>query len=231
MKAVRIIFFVLIVFLSLPGLTLGITSLLHGVRARGDVWSVEHSYFGEAAGALIPTAIALLFAALGAFRPGRLNWIRFALATAIVLFMAATIPSWYYPPEQRARSAIASRMHQVKSAVELWGAERGKYPLSGQELAEAIKSAGIEVRTARFQRGRQPVEFEITTSAGASGPVTRAERPGVVQYAVSAEGTRYWITATTLPKAVSAQATLVTESRGGPPQVMEGRLEPPVDKK
>src|SRR5437870_4522964 len=97
-KAVRIIFFLLIVFLAMPEFVLGVPSLMNGIRAHGDVWSVRHDYFGDAAITLIAGLLAVGFAAWGAFWPGKMNWLRFLVATGLTLLMAATLGSWYTPP-------------------------------------------------------------------------------------------------------------------------------------
>src|SRR5437016_2956555 len=99
-KAVRIIFFLLIVFLAMPEFVLGVPSLMNGIRAHGDVWSVCHDYFGDAAITLIAGLVAVGFAAWGAFWPGRTNWLRFLVAAGIVLLMAVSLPSWYMDPPQ-----------------------------------------------------------------------------------------------------------------------------------
>ncbi len=54
MRVVRIIFFCLIVLLSLPEMAIGVPSLANAVRAHGDVWSVRHDYLGDALFTLIP---------------------------------------------------------------------------------------------------------------------------------------------------------------------------------
>ena len=54
MRVMRIIFFALIVFLSLPEMMIGIPSLYYALRAHGDVWSVHHDYLGDALFMLIP---------------------------------------------------------------------------------------------------------------------------------------------------------------------------------
>lgn len=71
MKVPRIILFVLILFFALPELAIGVPALVNGIRARGEVWSVQHNYFGDAAFALIPAlcAIVLAYAGPSARRP------------------------------------------------------------------------------------------------------------------------------------------------------------------
>jgi hypothetical protein len=54
MRVMRIIFFLLIVFLALPEMRIGIPSLAYAVRAHGDVWSIRHNYVGDALFVLIP---------------------------------------------------------------------------------------------------------------------------------------------------------------------------------
>jgi hypothetical protein len=49
MRVMRIIFFCLIVFLSLPELSIGGHALLNGIHAHAaGTWSVQHDYFTEA---------------------------------------------------------------------------------------------------------------------------------------------------------------------------------------
>ena len=55
MRVVRIIFFLLIVFLSLPEMMIGFPSLWNAVRIHvSDVWYVRHDYLGDALFMLIP---------------------------------------------------------------------------------------------------------------------------------------------------------------------------------
>ena len=118
MKVLRFVFFLLIVFLSLAEFRLGFASLADGLHARGDFWSVRHDYFGDAAYCLVPGILAVFFAAWGAFRPGRQNWLRFLVATGLVLLMAVAIPSFYGAPQARARSSVAGRIYDLRDAVE-----------------------------------------------------------------------------------------------------------------
>ncbi len=55
MRVVRIIFFVLIVFLSLPEMAIGFPSLVNAVRVHtSDAFYVRHDYLGDALFMLIP---------------------------------------------------------------------------------------------------------------------------------------------------------------------------------
>jgi len=229
MKVVRILFFCLIVFLAMPEFVVGGPALMNGIRARGDVWSVRHDYFGDAAFMLIAGALAIGFAAWGAFRPGKANWLRFLVATSIVFLMAVSIPSWYAPPEWRGRSTMISRMRALDSAVKSWGAERGTLPLTDSELREAAKAGDVRLGDSPFQRGSASLPLELALNASATGATLRAERPGVLTYGVDAAGRRYWISGTGLPAAVASEAAVIGENgSGGPPLVLEGALESPA---
>jgi hypothetical protein len=226
-KAVRIIFFLLIVFLAIPEFMLGVPSLVNGIRAHGDVWSVRHDYFTDAAITLIGGLLAVGFAAWGAFWPGKTNWLRFVVATGIVLLMLVSIPSWYYPETQGAASRIKRRMYDAQLAAEQWSQAKGKYPLTAEELKAALgppmpSSADVSP----FHRGSgEQVPFEWGFAANASGPTLRADRPAVINYAVDADGKHFWITATTLAKPVGDEVTMLKE--GGSPLVIPGELQPP----
>ncbi len=228
MKVVRVIFFCLIVFLALPEFVLGVPALMNGIRAHGDVWSVRHDYFGDAAITLIAGLLAVGFAAWGAFWPGRTNWLRFLVATSIVFLMAVSIPSWYAAPEMRSRSAMTGRMRTLQVAVDSWGNDHGRFPLTDAELKEAASAGEVRVGDSPFQRGGVPVQFELALISSAAGPVLHAERPAVLYYAVDADGKRFWISATTLEKSVGNAVVMVGEGSSGPPFVIEGKLEAPA---
>src|SRR4051812_18874810 len=106
MRVMRLIFFVLIVFLAVPEFAIGVPALWNGLRAHGDVWWIRHDYFSDAAVTLIPGVLALLLAFYGAFRAQRANWVYNLLATGIVLLMAVSIPSFLRLPVQHAASQL-----------------------------------------------------------------------------------------------------------------------------
>jgi hypothetical protein len=74
----------------------------------------------------------------------------------------------------------------------------------------------------------EPLVKSDVLTTGATGPALRAERPAVIHYAVDSTGTHYWITGTGLPSAVASSAIVLPQSQteGGPPTVIEGKLEP-----
>ena len=229
MKVVRIIFFCLIVFLALPEFVLGVPSVVNGIRAHGDVWSVRHDYFTDAAVTIIPGLLAVGFAAWGAFWPGKTNWLRFLVATSIVFLMAVSIPSWHMPPAMRSRSTMISRMRKLGTAVESWGNDHGKLPLTDAELKEAASAGDVLLGDSPFQRGSQPVQYEFMLIPAATGPALGGQRPGRISYAVDAAGRHYFITGTELPAAVAQETIVVTESGNpGLPLIITGALEPPV---
>jgi hypothetical protein len=225
-RVVRLIFFLLIVFLALPEFTLGFRSLANGMRAHGDVWSVRHDYLGDAVITLIAGFLAVGFAAWGTFRPGKANWVRFLVAAGIVLMMAVSIPNWYMSPELRANGAMMSRMRDLQTAVESWGNEHGKLPMTDQELRQAVASAHVELGDSPFQRAGKPLPYKLLAIVNA-GPLPGSDAPGMFLYTVDAAGTHYWITATTLPQPVAAHVVPVRESRTSPQFVITGTVEPP----
>jgi hypothetical protein len=225
-RVLRFLFFAMIVFLALPEFVFGVRGISQGMAARGDIWSVQHSYFG-AAWVLLPDLAAVAIAGVAAFRPIRRNWALFLAAAVIVLFLAVNLPSWYLPPEMRARSMTMSSMRTLQHAVDDWSAERGSYPRNAMELERALKKAGFQ-RASPFQRKGEPLEYQIVIDADAHDPVTSSERPGVLHYAVRLNGSEYWITATTLPEPVSDQVVMMTEGDSGPPWVLTGKLAPPA---
>ena len=229
MKIVRIIFFCLIVFLALPELGIGGSSLYHAVRSLGDVWSIRHAYLVEAAVTLIPGVLAVLLAAVGAFRPARQhNWVLFVFATGIVLFMAVSIPSWFSAPRVGASASTAERMREMESAAQNWAPEHKHFPRNAAEVEEALRHSDFR-RSSPYQRAGHPVEYEVVTVANATGPALKASKPGVVFYSVDEAGERYWITGTTLPAVVSDHATIVAVMvfPYDRPLVIEGKLELP----
>jgi len=226
LRALRIIFLAIIALLALPELFLGVHSVWQGIQARGDVWSVQHSYFSDA-WVLIPDLIAVGLASIAAFRPIKRNWVLFAAAAFIVLFLSATVPSWYYPPEMRARAGTMTAMQSVKNAVEDWAAEHGVYPRNAVELERALKKTGFK-RASPFQRQRQPLDYEIVINADALQPASSSDRPGVLHYAVRLNGAEYWLTATTLPAPVSSNVVMLAESSSGPPWILSGKVQPPA---
>ena len=228
MRVMRILFFAMIVFLALPEFVFGVRGISQGMAARGDIWSVQHNYFG-AAWVLLPDLAAVAIAGVAAFRPIRRNWVLFLAAAIIVLFLAVNLPSWYVPPEMRARSMTMSSMRTLQHAVDDWSAEHGSYPRNAVELERALKKAGFQ-RASPFQRKGEPLEYQIVINADAHDPVTSSERPGVLHYAVRLNGSEYWITATTLPEPVSNQVMMMTEGDSGPPWVLTGKLPlaPPI---
>jgi hypothetical protein len=225
-KVLRILFFCLIVFLAVPEFRIGYSSLADGIRARGDLWSVRHNYFADAAFGLIPGVLALLCASMGAFFAKRLNWLYSLLATGIVFYMAVAIPSFYGAPQARARSSVNGRMLDLKSAVESYATEKGGYPRTSDEVELALRPARFDYHSP-YQRKGVPVEYQIVPLAGATGPALGAARPALLHYAVDAAGTRYWITGTMLPAAVSDHAIILSGYGEAGPLVVEGKLEPP----
>ena len=226
MRAIRLIFLVIIVVLALPEFVLGAKSIWQGIQAHGDVWSVQHPYFTDS-WVLVPDLAAVGLAAFAAFRPVKQNWVLFLMAALIVLFLGATLPSWYYPPEARARTTTMTAMQSLKSAVEDWSAEHGTYPRNAIELERALKKTDFR-RASPFQRKGQPLDYEIMINADAHEPVTSSDRPGVLHYAVRLNGSEYWLTATTLPAPVTTKVVMLTESSSGPPWTLTGKMQPPA---
>jgi hypothetical protein len=228
MKLVRIILFVLIFFLALPEFAFGIPSLLNGLRALGDVWSVQHNYFGDAAVVLVPAMFAIFLAYWGAFRAQKLNWLYSLVATGIVLLMAAAIPSWITMPKERAAAHVKVKIYELARAAEMWAEEKGAYPLTDAELAEALQRARLGGnRDSLYQRKGTPVPYETTVVASAVGPVLRSERPAVIYYGVAADGRRYWITGTALPAEISESVVSVGEHGRSRAFIATGDLDPP----
>jgi hypothetical protein len=228
MKVVRIIFFCLIVFLALPEFVLGGPSLVNGIRAHGDVWSVRHDYFSDAAITLIAGSLAIGFAAWGAFWPGRLNWLRFLAATCIVLFMAESIPSWYMNPPQRAASSVRSKMRELQVGAEDWAQTHDRFPMSVANLTPAMLGPVFGGALSPYRRGGKDLPYEFAFDRNATGPALRAERPGVVYYNVAPDGKHFWISATALTKSVGNEVAMVSEGSSGPAYVLTGELQPPA---
>lgn len=227
MKAVRIIFFLLIVFLAMPEFVLGVPALLNGIRAHGDVWSVRHDYFTDAAITLVAGLLAVGFAAWGAFWPGKTNWLRFAVAAGIVLLMAVAIPGWYMEPSRHGASRVHSKMRELQDTAESWAQAHGTYPMAVNDLAPAPGPAS-DSAPSPYRRAGKNLPFEFAFAGNATGPTLRAERPGVLYYNVTADGRHYWITGTALAKPVGSEVVMVTEGSSGPPLVLTGALEPPA---
>ena len=230
MKIVRIVLFSLIALFCLPLVIWGGEILIQGIRARGDVWSVHHEYFWTSGFLMIPALVAVLLAGLGAFRPRRLTGANFVFAFGILLYMAVAIPSMLSHPTSGASSSVLQQMRHLQTATEAWAEAQGKYPLTQQDLREAIQGGNLEASDSRFQRKGERLKYEYALTPGATGPVLRAERPAVIHYAVDSTGTHYWITGTVLPSAVADSAIVLRESldETSPPRVIEGKLEPPA---
>lgn len=227
MRVMRMIFLVIIVFLALPDLALGFRGLWLGMAARGEVWSIRHSYFGDA-WVLLPEALAIGVAGVAAFRPVRRNWVLFMAAALIALFMSATTGSWYVPPEMRARGANVASMRALQHAVEDWAAERGTYPRTAAELERALRKAGFPLASP-FQWQGMPVDYQVVMKADAHDPAVSSERPGALHYAVRLNGLEYWITGTTLEQPVGGNVVMMTEGAPpGPMWVLTGKTQPPA---
>jgi len=225
-RAMRILFLAMVVFLALPEFVFAVRGISQGIAARGDVWSVQYAYFRDA-WILIPDLAAVALAAIAAFRPIKHNWVLFLAAALIVLFLAANLPSWYVPPEMRARSMTMSSMRALQHAVEDWGAERGNYPRNAIELERALKKTDFH-RASPFQRKGEPLDYELMINADAHDAVASSDRPGVLHYAVRLNGSEYGITATTLPEPVSGKVVMLAEGDSGPPWVLTGKMPPPA---
>jgi len=230
MKILRLILFALVLFLTLPMFAIAVPSFLNGLRAGGDVWSVQHSYFADAAVALIPALLALALAYGGAFRAKKQNWLYFVCAFGITLMMATAIPGYFGLPKHRAESALRMKMREIQQAADTWAVEHPQYPLNEQELAAALGKPRLQDGSmSRFQRKGAVLPYEFSVVVDAAGPVERAPRPGAIYYAVSPDGRRYWLTGTSLPDMVSETAVLVSESGSGPPFVAAGELPAPPE--
>jgi hypothetical protein len=227
-KAVRIIFFLLIVLLAIPEFMLGVPSLINGIRAHGDVWSVRHDYFGDAAITLIAGLVAVGFAAWAAFWPGKANWLRFLVATGIVLLMLVSIPSWYMDPPRHAASKVHSKMRELQDGAETWAQAHGRYPMAVADLTPAMLGPAFGGALSPYRRAQKDLPYELAFDRNATGPAVRTERPGVVYYNVAPDGSHFWITGTALAKATGNEVVMVREDSTGPPLVLTGALEPPA---
>lgn len=228
MRAMRIIFFLLIVFLAMPEFVLGVPALLNGIRAHGDVWSVRHGYFTDAAITLVAGLLAVGFAAWGTFWPGKANWLRFAVAAGIVLLMAVALPGWYMEPSRRGASSVHSKMSELQDAAESWAQAHGTYPLAVNDLAPAMQGPAFGGALSPYRRAGIDLPYEFAVDQNATGPALRTERPGVLYYNVAADGRHYWITGTALAQPVGGEVVLVSEGSSGPPLVLTGVLKPPA---
>ena len=141
--------------------------------------------------------------------------------------MAIAIPSFYMDPARRADYKIQGDMRSVQTAVETWGNEHGKFPTTDADFAQAITAANVELNESPFQRSGSPVPYQLKLAPNAKGPMNVAERPGMIYVAVDATGTHYWMSGTTLPKAVADYAIPLSESRSGPQFVITGEALPP----
>jgi hypothetical protein len=226
-KAVRIIFFLLIVFLAMPEFVLGVPSLVNGIRAHGDVWSVRHDYFGDAAFTLIAGLLAVGFAAWAAFWPGKANWLRFVVATGLALWMAATLGSWYTPPLVEQRRAVNDKVWEMGTAAQAWASENGSFPLNDGDVVQLMTTGRLRLGDSPFQHGRAVVPYELKVISKASGPVFQTPRPGMIYYAVDATGQRFWITGTGLSAPISMETVVIEDGRKGGRLVMTAEIESP----
>ena len=151
MKIVRIISFCVIAFYSLAMVWIGTRILIHGIRARGDVWSAQYGYFGVAGFLLIPGLLALFFARQGAFRPRRFSWVNWVFAVGILLYMGMAIPSIRLDPTSSAASSVMGKMRTLQTAAGVWAEAQGRYPLTQQDLNEVIKGSSLDV-SSPYQR-------------------------------------------------------------------------------
>ena len=143
--------------------------------------------------------------------------------------MAIAIPSFYLSAELRARYKMQDEMRSVQTAVEAWGNEHGKFPLTDDELRKSLAGARVDGESP-FQRAGKPVPYKqllilIPGSLWLKTPCT--ESPGTVCYTVDSSGTHYWLTATTLPRPVSREVVPLAESPNAPQFVISGEAEPP----
>ena len=202
--------------------------LVNGIRARGDMWSVQFGYFGTGGSLLIPALLALLVAGLGAFRPWRFTWANWVVAAGMFLYIAVISPNMYLYPTSFAATSVLRQMRTLQTAAEAWAQTNGKYPVTQQDLSAAIKETNSEASDSPYQRKGEKLKYDYVLTTGATGPALRADRPAVIHYAVDSTGTHYWITGTGLPSAVASSAIVLRESQAeeGPPRVIEGKLEP-----
>jgi len=221
MKVLRIIFFLLIVFLAMPELVLGVPSLMNGIRAHGDVWSVRHDYFGDAAITLIAGLVAVSFAAWAAFWPGKANWVRFLVATGIVLLMAISLPGWYMDPLARARDSEQTTIFRLGLRIDAWAEKTHRYPLSKQELIEATDHHD-DIGLSPYQKNGQQLSYEFKVVPDATGAALCEDYPASLCYAVNTSGTWYWLTGSTLTSVGSSNASALRIGNTGNTLVIAG---------
>lgn len=210
-RILRFILFVLIVFLALPEFAMGIPSLLNGIRARGDIWSVQHDYFGDAAFLLIPGLIAVALALHGAFFARRANWVYFFLGGGLAFLMAVAIPGWLRMPQRRAEVDVSTRLLELSRAVGPWCSEHRRYPLTDAEVSQALTNAQVNTRVAsKYQRGGRVLQYETVIVPNSNpGTMPQPDRPAVLYYLVSTDGSEHWVLGSGLAAPVSEKVTIV----------------------
>ncbi len=142
-----------------------------------------------------------------------------------MLFFAVSIPGWMNAPETGARMALSQKMSDIESAVTKYGLENGHYPRTEDEITAAIRQTPLG--ESRYQRDGAPVQIWLIGHLKAKGPSFLADRPGIINYAVNEDGTRYWITASMLPAATSTTAVPLQRPDDGSPFTLTAELEPP----
>jgi hypothetical protein len=126
-------------------------------------------------------------------------------------------------PQEFSRSNDRMCLAAVDSSLRAWYENHQRFPTDEQEFREAVDKGLVSLYGAgwpesRYAQRGNSLPYKIVVNAGATSPHMDASgRPGVIYYCISDDLQEYWVTMTTLQRAVSTSASLLETF--GPPQV------------
>lgn len=201
MRKTARIFFASIVFipfcLIIP---IGLRSLWVWARIHLDAhyYHSNHFFFFLALYTLIPGALATWIIFLVAL--GRKSWAWLALPALIAFFLLIQLSDSYLSAESIARVHL---MNVARASSLVWVKKTGHLPDTPEDIELSIEQFlyGSKERMSPYGLGRDRIPYKFVVVKGASGPlldISQAQQPGLIFYALSADGSQAWITGTGL---------------------------------
>lgn len=220
MRYIRKIVGGLVVLFSLPLLWVAFGFLRLGVETWfGHPYYLGNHHFAYGGFWLFIGLAALLPGAYSAVSCRASAW-WLALAFGATLLGAVALPSNVLPTMlmPRAEDTLTAKAHTLANALDASGADQGRFPTSETELAKAVVKVGPNGLLGPYYRDGVLAPVRVVYIGGASGPVltvpANASIPAVIYCAVSADGLRFWITATMLDREVGGHPSWLKERDG-----------------
>lgn len=148
------------------------------------------------------------------------------LGFGAALFGAVALPSNVLPTMlmPRAEDSLTAKARSLANALDRPGLNQGHLPANEKELSDiAAKMEAPNGFMGPYYRDGAPVPVHLVYVGGATGPVLadppNAPAPAAIYCAVSADRTRFWITATMLDREVGGHARWLKD-RSGSEQTM-----------